>query len=78
MSSDLREALQKELEIEKARPAEEVADSVRDTYPDISLEDAQRIKDGLIAIMTARTRADLRRHGRAYKALHAELKRKYK
>lgn len=62
----------------KDRPPEETAREVRDTYPDITLEDAKRINDGLHALLTARTQADQDRLEKEYKALHAELKKKYR
>ena len=65
------------LEVMGKRPPEAIAEDVKDTYPDISLEDAQRIRDGLLAVLTAGTRAELNERGREYKALHTELKKRY-
>ena len=65
-----------EAEIRKS-PAQ-VAREVEDTYPHITLEDAQRIRDGLKALITATDKADQKKRERSYIALHAELKRKYR
>jgi uncharacterized protein with HEPN domain len=59
-------------------PPENIAEEVRETYPDITLEDAARLRDGLTAITKARTPADRYRIQREYKALHAELRSKYR
>lgn len=75
--NSLRDTARAMVEGMKNSPPEAIADDVRDTYPDITLEDATRIRDGLTAIFTASTRAELDRLGREYKALHAELRKKY-
>lgn len=59
-------------------PPENIAEEARETYPDITLEDAVRLRDGLASIVNAKTPADINRLQREYKALHAELRSKYK
>lgn len=73
----VRESAIAMLEAMRNSPPDAIADDVRDTYPAITLEDAQRIKDGLLAIFDSKTRAEQDRRGREYKALHAELRKKY-
>lgn len=75
---NFREVLIEHIESMKDRPPAEIAEEVRDTYPDITLEDAQRIGDGLIALLTARTLAEQKQREKEYTAIHAELKRKYR
>ena len=59
-------------------PPEAIAETVRDVYPAITIEDATRIRDGLGAIMTAGTKEEANRLKADYKALHKELKIKYR
>lgn len=62
----------------RATPADQIADDVRDTYPDITPEDAQRIKSGLLAVLDSKTKAEQAQRGREYRTLHAELRKKYR
>lgn len=73
LTETLRRAVNEQLQ----KPAEQVAREVSDTYPHITLEDAQRITDGLGALLTASPK-ELRKREREYIELHKELKRKYK
>ena len=74
----LRESAIAVLEAMRNSPPETIADNVKDTYPDITTEDAQRIKDGLLAFMDSRTQREHSQREREYKALHAELRKKYR
>ena len=73
-----REAVRTALESTGSSSPEDIAETVKDTYPDITLEDATRIRDGLGAIVTAKTQEEARRRRSEYKALHDELRKKYK
>ena len=72
-----REELKRVLDAQLEKPPEQVAREVSDTYPHITLEDAQRITDGLGAVLTARPE-DLKKMEREYIDLHKELRKKYR
>lgn len=78
MSKTLRDRLIERLEAYRIEPPEQTQEELRDTYPDISLEDAERVKTGLLSLLDAKDRREQSQREREYKALHAELKRKYK
>lgn len=59
------------------RSAENIARDVNDTYPNITTEDATRIRDGLTALLTAEP-GEVDRLKEEYKALHAELRKRYR
>lgn len=60
------------------KPPEAIAEDVADTYPGIALKDALRIREGLLKVLTASTRAELYRRGKEYEKLQKELTRKYR
>ena len=74
----LRESAIAVLEAMRNSPPEAIADSVKDTYPAITLEDAQRIRDSFLALVDSKTQEEHSRREREYKALHAELREKYR
>lgn len=78
MSKSFREHAIAMLEAYRNAPPEQTQEELRDTYPDISLEDAERVKAGLLSLLDAKDRREQSQREREYKALHAELKRKYK
>lgn len=57
---------------------ERIKEDLEDTYPDITLQDALRIKTGMLDLFNCKTKEEQRQRERDYKALHAEMKRKYK
>lgn len=59
----LRESAIASLEAMRNSPPDAIADDVRNTYPAITLEDAQRIKDGLLAILSSKKKAEQDRRG---------------
>ena len=78
MSKSLKESAITMLEAYRRAPATGTHEELQDTYRGITLEDAQRVKDGLIATLDAKTQTEQRQKLREYKALHNELKKKYK
>ena len=78
MGNSFRETARAVIEKTKQSQPEDIAEVVSDTYPDITIEDATRIRDGLTAVMRAGTPAELDRLKREYKALHTELRKKYR
>lgn len=78
MSTSFRDIFLEVLEEYRIAPPEGTREELSDTYPAITLEDAERVKAGLVAIMDAKDSKEQNRRIRDYKALHAELKRKYK
>ena len=78
MSKTLRELLIERLEEYREAPIEETRQELSNKYPDITLEDAKRIKDGLLSTLDAPSKAEQDQRQREYKALHDEMKRKYK
>ena len=65
------------LEAMQERPLEALTEDLKDIYPNATPADARRIKKGLLKVLTADTQEDLDRLGKEYKALHAELRKKY-
>lgn len=78
MGNKLGESLKEMLEEYKLAPAEGTQEELQDTYPNITIEDAQRVKDGLTALLESHTAEEQRKLQREYRALHSELRKKYK
>lgn len=78
MSKSFREGLIAMLEEYRQAPPESTQEELQDTYSGITLEDAKRVKEGLTALLDSHTREEQRLREREYKALHAELRKKYK
>lgn len=78
MSNSFRDSMLAILEEYRKAPPEGTQRELEDTYPAITLEDAKRVKAGMLALLDAKDRAEQRQREREYKALHAELKRKYR
>lgn len=78
MSKSFREGLIAMLEEYRQAPPEGTQEELQDTYKGITLEDAKRVKEGLTALLDSKTREEQRQREREYKALHAELRKKYK
>lgn len=78
MSNMLGDKLREMLEEYRLAPAEGTQEELQSIYPNITLEDAQRVKDGLTALLDARTTEDHKKQEKQYKALHTELGKKYK
>lgn len=66
------------LEAYREAPPEGTQEELQDTYKGITLEDAKRVKDGLLALLDSKTKEEQDRVVKEYKALHAELRKKYK
>lgn len=78
MSKTFRESAIAMLEAYREAPPEGTQEELQDTYKGITLEDAKRVKDGLLALLDSKTKEEQDRVTREYKALHAELRKKYK
>ena len=78
MSNMLGDKLREMLEEYRLAPAEGTQEELQSTYRGITLEDAQRVKDGLTALLDATTQEEQKKQEKQYKALHAELRKKYK
>ena len=78
MRKTIGEALREALEKEKLKTPEELQQQLEDTYRGITKEDAVRIRDGMTALLDANTKQERDQVAKDYKALIAELKRKYK
>ena len=78
MSKTFRESAIAMLEAYREAPPEGTQEELQDTYKGITLEDAKRVKDGLLALLDSKTREEQRQRQREYTALHAELRKKYK
>lgn len=78
MSKSFRGGLIAMLEEYRQTPPEGTQAELQDTYSGITLEDAKRVKEGLTALLDSQTREEQRQREREYKALHAELRKKYK
>lgn len=78
MSNNIADELRQALEDHIRKTPAQVAKEVSSTYPAITLQDAQRIRDGLTAVLTARTKPEQAQREKEYIALHRELKRKYR
>lgn len=78
MSKSFREGLIAMLEEYRQAPPDGTQEELQDTYKGITLEDAKRVKEGLTALLDSKTRKEQRQREREYKALHAELRKKYK
>lgn len=59
-------------------PPDGIRDILREEYPDITLEEAGRVRDSMVAMLTAKTQEEKEGLEKEYTALHAELKKKYK
>ena len=78
MSKAMRETLRDMLERYMDTPPEITRENLKEKYPDITLEDARRVKEGLLAFIHSKTKQEQRQRGKEYKALHDELKKKYR
>lgn len=78
MSKTFRESAIAMLEAYREAPPEGTQEELQDTYKGITLEDAKRVKDGLLALLDSKTKEEQDRVVKEYKALHAELRKKYK
>ena len=65
------------LEKEREAPPEKIQRELNGRYPHISLEDAERVRDGLTGSLLAPTKEEQNKRIKDYKALHRELKMKY-
>lgn len=74
----IRETLIRVIGALTVAPAGTIADQVRDKYPDITLEDATRIREGLTAVITATNEEEVKRLKAEYIALHKELGKRYR
>lgn len=74
----IRETLLRVIGALTVAPAGAIADQVRDRYPDITLEDAIRIRDVLTAVITATDMEEVKRLKAEYIALHKELRKRYR
>ena len=78
MSVDFKSKIIKALGELKEAPSEYTQEELRETYPAITLEDAKRVKQSLLDLLEAKTEAERVKAEKAYKAVHAELRKKYK
>ena len=78
MSKTLRESLIEAIEDYRSTPPKIIQKELEETYPAITLEDAKRVQGGLLSLLDAGGKEELHQREREYKALHTELKKKYR
>ena len=78
MSKSLRDSAIAMLEAYRKAPATGTQAELQDTYTGITLEEAQKVKAGLLAVLDAKTEREQAQKLKEYNALHKELRGKYK
>ena len=77
MSSFRESAKKAMLSIEKL-PPENIVAILREEYPQATLEEAERVRQNIVALFKASTKEDQDRLEKEHRAIHAELEKKYK
>ena len=78
MAKTLRDYILEALERERQKTPSQLQADLADKYNGITPEDAVAVRDGLLAVMDAKTRGEQRQRELEYRELHAELGKKYR
>lgn len=78
MAKTLRDYILDALERERQKTPSQLQEDLADKYSGITPEDAVAIRDGLLAVMDARTAEEQRQRELEYRELHARLGKKYR